>query len=358
MAELLSDQEIRQILGTVIKGGDKTGVRPNSYVLRLGPAGEYLTTGKEFLLGEGPRDKKGIKVPPGQSVALTAFETIDFGRDTVGRHFPDRDLHALISPTTDLQREGVVAPTTQVDAGYRGTLNWTLSNSSSEERRFVFKERLFRLAIFKLEKGERPENLYRGAYQDKEGYVRSERSGAPVGMRPIDWEDSTTDEGPEAMLDRVIRSGFPWSALGTRLKTIDNQFQSITNEYAEIRESITRLEREVERISDAQSGLSDQIRQVVREELAQGAVIEQMRGVVREELAQGAVTEQMRRVVRDEQYRWLGSAVSLLVAAGGVGISVATSESAARILDSHGDWLGPAITIVALIFMRLLLGRR
>ncbi len=66
----------------------------------------------------------------------------------------------------------------------------------------------------------------------------------------------------------------------------------------------------------------------------------------------------MRRVVRDEQYRWLGSAVSLLVAAGGVGISVATSESAARILDSHGDWLGPAITIVALIFMRLLLGRR
>ena len=148
MAELLSDQEIRQILGTVIKDGVETSVRPNSYVLRLGAAGEYLTTGKEFHLGESPKDKKGIKVPPGQSVALTAFETIDFTRATVAQHFPDRDLHALISPTTDLQREGVVAPTTQVDAGYHGTLNWTLSNSSSEERRFVFKERLFRLQGF------------------------------------------------------------------------------------------------------------------------------------------------------------------------------------------------------------------
>ena len=130
----------------------------------------------------------------------------------------------------------------------------------------------------------------------------------------------------------------------------------ITNEYAEIRDAITRLEHA--RINNAQSGLTDQIRQTIREELAQGTVAEQVRKVVREELAQGAVTEQMRKVVRDEQYRWLGSAVSLLAAVGGVGISVATSESAVRILDSHGDWLGPAITVVALIVMWLLLGRR
>lgn len=45
-------------------------------------------------------------------------------------------------------------------------------------------------------KGERPESLYVGAYQDKVGYVRSERSGAPVGMRPDDWVDAATSEGP------------------------------------------------------------------------------------------------------------------------------------------------------------------
>ena len=105
MAQLLSDREIRDVLGTIIKDGDPSSVRPNSYVLRLGPAGEYLTTGKEFRLGDGAKEKKGIVVPPGQSVALTAVETIDFRRETVAQHFPDCDLHALISPTTDLQRD-------------------------------------------------------------------------------------------------------------------------------------------------------------------------------------------------------------------------------------------------------------
>ncbi len=214
MAELLNDREIQEILGTVIKDGDETRVRPNSYVLRLGSAGEYLTTSKEFHLGEGPRDKKGIKVPPGQSIALTAFETID------------------------------------------------------------------------------------------------------------------------------------------------SQFQSVTNEYADIRDSITRLEQDVERIGTAQHSLTDQVRQVVREELAQGTVTEQVRKVVREELAQGAVTEQVRKVVRDEQYRWLGGAVSVLIGLGGLGLSAAKSEFMVQMLDSHGDWLGPAITVAAVISIWLLLGRR
>ena len=127
MAQLLNDKEITELLGSVIENGDKACVRPNSYVLRLGAAGEFHTTGKVFELGTGPNDKKGIVVSPGQSVALTALETINFTRETVKQHFPDCDLHGIVSPTTDLQREGVVAPTTQVDAGYRGTLNWTLS---------------------------------------------------------------------------------------------------------------------------------------------------------------------------------------------------------------------------------------
>ena len=99
MAELFNDHEIKKILGSVIKEGDERSVRPNSYVLRLGPTGEFLTTGKEFKLGPDSGEKKGIKVPPGQSVALTSFESIDFTRETVEEHFPDCDLHALISPT-------------------------------------------------------------------------------------------------------------------------------------------------------------------------------------------------------------------------------------------------------------------
>ena len=88
MANLLNDHEIKKILGSIIGDGDENSVRPNSYVLRLGNAGEFLTTGKEFRLGSGSNDKQGIKVAPGQSVAVTALETIDFTRDTVQRHFP------------------------------------------------------------------------------------------------------------------------------------------------------------------------------------------------------------------------------------------------------------------------------
>ena len=47
MAELLNDREIMNILGSVIVNGDPKSVRPNSYVLRLGSNGEFLTTGKE-----------------------------------------------------------------------------------------------------------------------------------------------------------------------------------------------------------------------------------------------------------------------------------------------------------------------
>ena len=346
MAQLLSDQEIRSVLGTIIKDGDPSSVRPNSYVLRLGPAGEYLTTGKEFRLGEGANDKKGIVVPPGQSVALTAVETIDFRRETVARHFPDCDLHALISPTTDLQREGVVAPTTQVDAGYEGTLNWTLTNSSSEERRFVYRERLFRVTILKLADGERPASLYAGAYQGKKGYVRSERSGAPVGMRPQDWEESTTKEGPEVLLERLIQSGFPWNVLGTRLKTIDNQFQTVTNEYADIRDSMERLEGN---LRESVERLESDLRQSV------GRLEGDVRDI-RKGLAQ--VPDKVREIVKDEQYRWLGGATTLAIGFGGLVLAAVKSPIVAQWLDQHGNWIGAGMAVAALLATWLLFWRR
>ena len=137
MATILNDAELKKLIGTVIHDGDPISIRPNSYILRLGAKGEFLNAGKLFTLGDA---KKGIRIQPGHSVGLTALETVDFSPDTVQKHYHDCALHAFISPTTDLSREGIVAPTTQVDAGYSGTLNWTITNTSSEERRFVYRE--------------------------------------------------------------------------------------------------------------------------------------------------------------------------------------------------------------------------
>lgn len=264
MAELLSDSDIAKLIGTVIVDGDADCVRPNSYYLRLGAAGEFINTGKDFEIGS--KDKKGIRLQPGHSVGVTAHETIDFSRETVRKIFPDCDLHGIVSPSTDLSREGVVAPTTQIDAGYHGTLNWTLTNTSSEERRFLFKERLFRLTIFKLREGERPENLYAGEYQSQIGYVRSRRQGAPVGMRETEWEDGQTKGGPEDVLETLIKSGYPWHALGQKLKTIDQQFKVISNEYSDIHDALAKLTSDMNQLRDKQGEISDAIRRVVRDE--------------------------------------------------------------------------------------------
>lgn len=178
MPKLLNDTELRHLTGTVILNGDEASIRPNSYIMRLGEHGEFLNTGKAFELGK--QSKKGIKIPPGHSVGVTAYEALDFSRDTVRKLYPAGDLQGLLSPTTDLAREGIGALTTQVDVGYRGTLNWTLTNTSSQERRFVFQERLYGFSVFLLEEGESPEDVYQGHHQEKTGYVPSERSGPPV----------------------------------------------------------------------------------------------------------------------------------------------------------------------------------
>jgi deoxycytidine triphosphate deaminase len=128
MPKILSDTEIRNLLGTVIVNGDPSNIRPNAYVLRLGAKGEFLNTGKEFDLS---KDKKGLQIQPGHSVAVTAYETLDFRRETVHKIYPGNDLHAFVSPTTDLSREGIVAQTTAVDLGFFGPLYCRFANTLS-----------------------------------------------------------------------------------------------------------------------------------------------------------------------------------------------------------------------------------
>jgi hypothetical protein len=254
---LKNDDKFRNLQRKVLPYG------PASYTMRLGNCGEFLTASKEFELGQ---KKKGIRVPPGHSVALIAFETIDFRREQVNKIFPDCDLMGLITPTTDMSREGIVAPTTLVDPGYYGTLNWTITNTSTEERRFLFKEKIFRLIIYKLEKGERPENVYDGDYQNKIGYVRSLRKGPPVGMKETEWEDAVIEGGPEALLDNLMKSGYPWHVLGSRLKMIDQQFKTISEEYGEIYASIEALQKQVGSLVKDSSSISEHIRTVLRDE--------------------------------------------------------------------------------------------
>jgi len=321
MATILNDVELKKLLGTVIVGGDPGCVRPNAYVLRLGSEGEFLNTSKEFEIGT---KKKGVRIQTGHSVAVTALETLDFRRETVHRVYPGLDLHGFVSPTTDLSREGIVAQSTQVDAGYHGTLNWTLTNTSSEERRFVHKERIYRLTIFKLEKDETPDHLYAGDYQSQTGYVRSRRTGAPVGMKDSDWEDAYVKGGPEDMLENLIRSGYPWHILGSRLKEIDLQFKSVTEEYAAIHDSIAELTRQVNGIRERQVDTPETVRKVLREEA-------------------GSL-----------QNRWLLGAGSVVLGFLGIVLSVSSNTALWSFFKEYGVTVGVVLIVSAAVTLILI----
>ena len=324
MATILNDEELRKLFGSVIIRGDESSIRPNSYVLRLGAVGEFLNVGKEFTLGKA---KKGLKIPPGHSVALTAHEEIDFTRETVRSIYPDHDLHGLISPTTDLSREGLVAPTTQVDAGYHGTLNWTVTNTSNEERRFVYNERVFRLTIFKLEPGETPVEPYDGDYQNQTGYVRSRRKGARVGMREDEWEDPAVKGSPEALLENLMKSGYPWHALGQKLKMIDQEMKIVTDEYGQIHDSMTRMNKEMDALGRQQREAASSLPQTIRS------------------------------VLRDEasalQNRWLVASASMLIVAIGIALAFASNETASECLKANGSWVGLILAICGFVGVML-----
>jgi len=360
MATVLNDQELRKLLGTVIVDGDVTCVRPNSYIMRLGASGEFLNSRKEFTLG---KEKQGIRLQPGHSVALTAHEKLDFTRGTVHKIYPDSDLHGLPSPTTDLSREGIVAPTTQVDAGYCGTLNWTITNTSSEERRFIFKERIYRLTIFRLSQGETPQQLYDGVYQGRTGYIRSQRRGAPTGMRESEWADSVVEGGPEQLLENLIKSGYPWHALGHRLKEIDGQLKGVTDEYAEIRDSLDKLAVDVDSTRQQQGTFAgaldklaadvDSIRQ------KQGALDKLSADVdsMRQQQATflGALQDIVRKAIGEQavslQNRWLICAASILVAVLGLVLSSISSDRTVQFLKEHGGWGGLALIAIGIVIL-------
>ncbi len=261
MAEILSDKELETLFGTVIKDGVSAGIRPNSYVIRIGKEGAFLNTHKKFKFSD---QKKGARLPPGQSIALTSLEEIDFREETVHKFFPGCQLHGILSPTTDWSREGVVAPTTQIDAGYNGIINWTMVNTSSGEVELLSGETFYRLTIFKLQNNEIPSSLYEGDYQGKKGYIPSQRRGAPQGMRKDEWIDAFDGKGPENALKELLDSGYPWNMLGTRLKKIDDQFETVTAEYDDISD---RLEKINESISEIKKDYAnDNVRMIVREE--------------------------------------------------------------------------------------------
>ena len=231
MARILSDVEIKKLLDNeIIKEGDEEHIRSNSYVFRLGTEVRFFSTNdrKQGELGNI------LIINPGDSVLVTSIEEVDFSREKISKIYKERQLCAFLTPSTTLVREGFQLPSTKIDPGYSGTLNWTIRNSSVEKQEMEMGEPVFKATFFLLTENEEiPEQLYgdkkeRDFYQEKTGLVESKR------RMPVDRSGIKTicveSEGTE--IERLKQSGFPYNFIATQLLQVGQEMLLVTKDFA------------------------------------------------------------------------------------------------------------------------------
>jgi hypothetical protein len=147
-------------------------------------------------------------------------------------------------------------------------------------------------------------------------------------MKEAEWEDGQVKGGPEDLLDNLIRSGYPWHILGSRLKEIDLQFKSVSDEYAEIHDSINNLSRQVTSIDERQHDTPDTVRRVLREETT------------------------------SLQNSWLIGAGSLLLGFTGVALAVSSNQRVWQFLRDYGAIVGIALIAIAAVALTLISKRK
>lgn len=263
MARILSDKEIEKLLeNEIIIEGDRNQVRANSYVVRLGKEVRFFSTNER---------KKGdigdvLEINPGDSALITSLETIDFNALIIGKLYKGHQICAFLTPTTTLVREGLQLPTTKIDPGYNGTLNWTIRNSSVEKIQMEVGEPVFKATFFLLSENEElPEKVYgereaRDYYQSKEGLVESKRR-LPV---DIDRRKKICVSSKGTEFERLKQSGFPYDFIATQLQQVGNSLEIVTKDFARIDSKVEKQNRELSQKID---GIGESLLNVIDEKI-------------------------------------------------------------------------------------------
>ena len=129
--------------------------------------------------------------------------------------------------------------------------------------------------------------------------------------------------GPEDMLNQLIEFGYPWSALGSCLKHISNELKTVAEGYAHIEDSIGKLNDKVKRIAEKQDAVSENIRQIIREEI--------------------------RGQASSMQDRWLIDIAALFMAFSGIAIGIASNNLLIGLIKEYGGMISPALVVAAAV---------
>lgn len=242
MAKILADKDIRRLIGSVLVNADEKLINPNGLELRLGKHVLFHTTEEERELEPG----LFLKVNPGESVAISSIELIDFKASTVQAVLPGSALMGLITPTTTMMREGISQVSTKIDTGFRGVLNWGLRNGSTKDLILQYGEPIFKLTIFQLGEDENPEVPYGDrpddSYQDTEGIMRSARR-IPADIAKSKLVSSSFDRlDPKKQLREA---GYPFDHIGAELTNLHGKFEVVSTDVRLMRDEFQRTTSEL-----------------------------------------------------------------------------------------------------------------
>jgi len=242
MAEILSDKQLKKIIGEVIVDGDDKLLNPNSIELRLGKYIYFHSTDEEKILNEGDF----VQIMPGETLSFSSFETIDFSKNTVWNFFKDSSLMAFITPTTTMMREGISQVSTKIDPGFHGVLNWSLRNGSSKDLIIGYREPVFKLTIFKLMGEENPEKLYgereQDSYQNTEKIRHSDRKIPARIPKDKLIKSSFYKIDPKKQL---TEAGHPFNYIGTELTQLHGKFETVSKDVLLIQDRIKETEKNI-----------------------------------------------------------------------------------------------------------------
>lgn len=266
MATILADRDVRRIIGSVLLDADDELINPNGIELRLGRQVLFHSTGEERELEPGTF----LKVSPGESVSIASMELIDFREETVQSMFPNCMLMGFITPTTTMMREGISQVSTKIDAGFRGVLNWGLRNGSTKDLTLRYGEPIFKLTLFLLAQGERPEKPYgdrpADSYQDASGITRSAR------LIPADIPKNKIVSSSFKEVDpkkQLREAGYPFDHIGTELTNLHGKFEVVSTDVRLMKDEFQRtaddLSNKIQSETTALSGKVEDARKSVLE---------------------------------------------------------------------------------------------
>ncbi len=273
MARILADKDIQKLLGTVIQNADEKRINPNGIEIRLGKHVLFHSTDEEKELGPD----MFLKVLPGESVTISSFEVVDFRSDTVRKVFPGCNMMAFITPTTTMMREGITQPSTKIDSGWNGQLNWGLRNSSIHDLVVGFSEPIFKLTFFLLEGDEIPDTPYGhrpdDRYQNTVGIARSTRK-IPATIPTKRLVSSSVEKlDPQKQLREA---GYPFNHISEELTTLHGNFVTVSTDVALLKTAITdETKKLTEKLDAAQITLLEKVEHLFHRKFVQivGAVV-------------------------------------------------------------------------------------